>query len=65
MLIVQDRKKPSPQIRAGLVQMLLCDRPQQAILHQVVGCCAIARERASIAPHPGNFCFEKSREIAH
>jgi hypothetical protein len=48
MLMLQDGEEPTPQISAGLPEMLLGECPQKAVLHEIVGLHCIAGQHTSI-----------------
>ena len=49
MLVVEDGEEPGAEVRAGLPEMRLRERPHEAALHEVVGARRVARQRAGIA----------------
>ena len=54
VLVVHQREEPSAEIRAGLPEVLLNQRPNQRILDQVVGPLEISGKRPRIAAQPRN-----------
>ena len=65
VLVMKNGKKPGPQIGTGLPQMLLGDRAQKAILHQIVGADSISGKGARITAQTRDFPFEKPTKFVH
>ena len=65
VLIVQDRKQPSPQIGALLPQMQLGKSTHEGFLDEVVGGRHIVDQRTGIAPQSRDLSFEILIGICH
>jgi hypothetical protein len=60
-----DREEPGPQICAGFPEMLLAQRADECLLHEVIGANGVAGQRPGIAPEPRNFLFQMMVKLIH
>ena len=58
-------EEPRAKVGTELPTMLVCNRPDEGVLDEVVCPGLVAGQRTGIAPQPEDFSFEQSTEIVN